>query len=39
MGDRTKEERKINMRTSGLEGNLENMTLCPVYKLMLGNSI
>lgn len=39
MGDRDEEERKISMKISLLEGKLENVTLCSVDKLLLGNGI
>lgn len=35
MVDGTKEERKISVKISVLEGTLENVTLGPVYKLIL----
>lgn len=41
MGNRTEEEKKINVKVSLLEGGLENVTLCPVYnyKLILRSTI
>lgn len=39
MGNRTEEEKKINVKISVLEGKLENVTLCPVYKLILRSAI